>query len=317
MGTHYYDPIDRSPGRLAGNSRKWGDAPADVKEAVVNMIINEGRKEGLSDRDIAILLAIAYVESGFNPDAAARTTTASGVGQFIDNTWKTFGKGDPFNAEANIQALVKEYLFIKENRIQKYNLTEDYIYKYHHDGLYSYIPGEKNIDYGGLNLSRSKVMPLADYYYNKLTQNASIDNYLNPYLKGANTNPLYTNNQYYIVKSGDTLSKIAKRYGVDLNDLINENRRRGLIEDPNLIYPGQRIYIPGYQEKVRRNVQEGSRRIDPLVIDLDGDGIKLVNINKSNAMFDLTGSGFANKTGWISGGEAFLVWDRKLNTLKE
>jgi Ca2+-binding EF-hand superfamily protein len=46
------------------------------------------------------------------------------------------------------------------------------------------------------------------------------------------------------------------------------------------------------------------------VIDLDGDGIKLVNINRSNAMFDLTGSGFANKTGWISSGDAFLVWDR-------
>jgi soluble lytic murein transglycosylase-like protein len=101
--TYYFSPIDKSLGELAGNSRKWGDAPADVKEAVVNMIINEGRKEGLSDRDIAILLAIAYVESGFNPDAAARTTTASGVGQFIDNTWKTFGKGDLFNTEANIQ----------------------------------------------------------------------------------------------------------------------------------------------------------------------------------------------------------------------
>jgi hypothetical protein len=43
------------------------------------------------------------------------------------------------------------------------------------------------------------------------------------------------------------------------------------------------------------------------VIDLDGDGIKLVNINQSNAMFDLTGSGFANKTGWISSGDAFLI----------
>jgi len=70
------------------------------------------------------------------------------------------------------------------------------------------------------------------------------------------------------------------------------------------------LYSPefsDYANKVRRNVQEGSRRIDPLVIDLDGDGIKLVNINKSNAMFDLTGSGFANKTGWISSGDAFLV----------
>jgi len=68
-----------------------------------------------------------------------------------------------------------------------------------------------------------------------------------------------------------------------------------------------------YANKVRRNVQEGSRRIDPLVIDLDGDGIKLVNINQSNAMFDLTGSGFANKTGWISSGDAFLVWDKNNN----
>lgn len=32
--THYYDPIDRSPRRLAGNSRNWGDAPQEVKEKV-------------------------------------------------------------------------------------------------------------------------------------------------------------------------------------------------------------------------------------------------------------------------------------------
>ncbi len=77
------------------------------------------------------------------------------------------------------------------------------------------------------------------------------------------------------------------------------------------------LVAPAYAKETRNKVREGSRRIDPLVIDLDRDGIKLVNINKSNAMFDLTGSGFANKTGWISSGDAFLVWDRKLNTLKE
>ena len=42
----------------------------------------------------------------------------------------------------------------------------------------------------------------------------------------------------------------------------------------------KRLTYSDYANKVRRNVQEGSRRIDPLVIDLDGDGIKLVN-NKS------------------------------------
>ena len=76
-----------------------------------------------------------------------------------------------------------------------------------------------------------------------------------------------------------------------------------------------------YPEKTRSNLREGTRRIDPLVIDLDGDGIKLVNINQSNVMFDLTGSGFANKTGWISSGDAFLVWDRnndnRINDISE
>ncbi len=54
-----------------------------------------------------------------------------------------------------------------------------------------------------------------------------------------------------------------------------------------------------YPEKVRNSLREGTRRIDPLVIDLDGDGIELTDINESNAMFDLTGSGFANRVGWV------------------
>jgi hypothetical protein len=61
-----------------------------------------------------------------------------------------------------------------------------------------------------------------------------------------------------------------------------------------------------YAEKVRRNLREGTRRIDPLVIDLDGDGIELTDINKSTAMFDLTGSGFANRVGWVSPDDAFF-----------
>jgi hypothetical protein len=38
----------------------------------------------------------------------------------------------------------------------------------------------------------------------------------------------------------------------------------------NFLYSAE---FSNYADKVRRNVQEGSRRIDPLVIDLDGDGI--------------------------------------------
>lgn len=46
----------------------------------------------------------------------------------------------------------------------------------------------------------------------------------------------------YIVKSGDTLSGIARRFGVALTELLHVNRQ---IADPDRIFPGQRINIPG------------------------------------------------------------------------
>jgi spore coat assembly protein SafA len=45
----------------------------------------------------------------------------------------------------------------------------------------------------------------------------------------------------YIVQAGDTMSAIAYRYNVTLNELILANPQ---INDPDLIYPGQSIQIP-------------------------------------------------------------------------
>ena len=45
----------------------------------------------------------------------------------------------------------------------------------------------------------------------------------------------------YVVKKGDTLSKIAKAHGVKLKLLIAANPQ---IENPNLIHPGDEIHIP-------------------------------------------------------------------------
>ncbi|GAB7387473.1 hypothetical protein BSNK01_13100 [Bacillaceae bacterium] len=45
----------------------------------------------------------------------------------------------------------------------------------------------------------------------------------------------------YIVKKGDTMYKIAKKYGVSLNALIRANPH---IPNPSLIFPGQIVYIP-------------------------------------------------------------------------
>jgi peptidoglycan endopeptidase LytE len=47
----------------------------------------------------------------------------------------------------------------------------------------------------------------------------------------------------YVVRSGDTLHKIAKRHGVSTSQLLRANR--DVIDDPSLIYPGQRLTLPG------------------------------------------------------------------------
>ena len=45
--------------------------------------------------------------------------------------------------------------------------------------------------------------------------------------------------EYYIVKSGDNLSKIAQIYATSVNQLVKWNN----IKNPNLIYPGQKLRV--------------------------------------------------------------------------
>jgi nucleoid-associated protein YgaU len=54
-----------------------------------------------------------------------------------------------------------------------------------------------------------------------------------------------SNVEYYVIASGDTLSKIAQKYYHDANQyprIFEANRE--VIKDPDLIYPGQKIRIP-------------------------------------------------------------------------
>lgn len=54
-----------------------------------------------------------------------------------------------------------------------------------------------------------------------------------------------TSNREYVVKSGDSLSKIAKEFYGNANDWkkIHE-ANRDTIKNPDLIHPGQKIIIP-------------------------------------------------------------------------
>lgn len=49
----------------------------------------------------------------------------------------------------------------------------------------------------------------------------------------------------YTVKSGDTLWKIAVKYQVGVSEIIAANTQ---FKNPNLIYPGQKVYVPLYDQ---------------------------------------------------------------------
>lgn len=155
--SHYPDPIDDTPGRLAGNSRIWGDASPEVQSRAIDALIAASERAGLSVRQTAHVLAIARVESGFNPDAAAGTSSATGLGQFIDKTGAAYGISDANRGDVNKQAeaLVAHFRDNLELATRR-GQGEEYLYKYHHDG-----PSK---DYGGLGLSRAKVMPYIGPY---------------------------------------------------------------------------------------------------------------------------------------------------------
>jgi hypothetical protein len=58
-------------------------------------------------------------------------------------------------------------------------------------------------------------------------------------------------------------------------------------------------------------------RRDPLVLDLDGDGIETTGINgyANTVLFDHDGDGVKTGTGWVKGDDAFLALDRNGNGL--
>lgn len=163
-----YPDIDTSR-KLRGNSRTIGDADKDVQDAIIDMIITIAFRYGLSYKEISYILLTTKVESGFNPDAAAGTTSAAGLAQgtvgFIKDALTQsedilgfqldLRNAEVFDAEKGCYAVIYSFLLNKSKVMESYTSDQseywEWLYLLHHDGAYSlgkYLDGtrEKSAD---------------------------------------------------------------------------------------------------------------------------------------------------------------------------
>ncbi|MDA0967555.1 MAG: M10 family metallopeptidase C-terminal domain-containing protein [Proteobacteria bacterium] len=91
-------------------------------------------------------------------------------------------------------------------------------------------------------------------------------------------------------------------FGDFLDDLIND--AAGVINEAISMIPA--LFDQGM------NFTQ-TRRVDPLVFDLDGDGVELISLDESGVQFDLDNDNVAEATGWVSADDGMLAFDRNGN----
>lgn len=80
---------------------------------------------------------------------------------------------------------------------------------------------------------------------------------------------------------------------------------------------GTRVEVSASAERHVR-IELRARRVeqqksDPLIVDVDGDGVYRTTGAAGGAAFDVDGDGSAEQTSWVGPGDAFLAWDRDGN----
>ena len=153
--SYFNEPIVE--GDLRGNSRAAGDVTPETQQEIVNKIVDVGSKLGMTDYEIAYTLATVRYESGFNPDASAKSTSARGLGQFVNETGKAYGLNveNQWDVDMQVQAVL-EHTADNFRMAAKKGYSDDYVYALHHDG--------PSLSSGGLGLAKKHVMPYVPKY---------------------------------------------------------------------------------------------------------------------------------------------------------
>lgn len=101
-----------------------------------------------------------------------------------------------------------------------------------------------------------------------------------------------------------TARELFDDYPLEVADLLGADE--ALEEALDIIFPGSSL-LDDLSDLLRDLLS------DPLVLDLDGDGIELRPLAQSTTMFDIDGDGVAERTGWVSPDDGLLVQDANGN----
>jgi LysM repeat protein len=142
----------------------------------------------------------------------------------------------------------------------------------------------------------------------------------------------------YTVQRGDTASEIARDNNTTVDALMDANPH---IDDPDEINAGDTLNMPGdsdsgsasyggsdpvsgpgskdsfgndwgtgdYGTGIMGDPTDKSTWGDPILLDLDGDGVEITPLHSSNMYFDMSGDGLENRTAWAGAGDGVLVRD--------
>ena len=150
--SYYNDPINKE-----GFTRNAGGAPDADQLNAIEEIITVGRRLDATEEEIALALSFARHESGFNIYAAAKSSSAYGLGQFLDSTGSSYGLTEDNKDDLSMQAqALIEFTQYNVELSEKRGKGLEYVYKYHHDG--------PNKNSGGLAKSKKHIMPFYPKY---------------------------------------------------------------------------------------------------------------------------------------------------------
>ncbi|MDD2369606.1 MAG: calcium-binding protein, partial [Sulfuricurvum sp.] len=107
-----------------------------------------------------------------------------------------------------------------------------------------------------------------------------------------------------------------------VGDFINSDKGKEWLPTKESLHDILRKFREGLLHKISDPVNDlwhafknwVAPRRDPLVLDLDGDGIETLGVNATtHVVFDYDGDGVKTGTGWIKGDDGFVVLDRNGN----